>query len=161
MIYNKLELLDEDVFKEKREIYLKLDKRNKEFLENEPLKEEVLNKHFVINRVIGDLYFLKNTDLKLEFQISSKSIPGKVKPLTNGDILECKITKNQKNEFGFLEANFFKNTITGTIKYIDLENRIVYVQDLLDKIYYQYCFEKHEKEFIEAVLEKEVTINLK
>lgn len=160
-IYDKLELLDEDVFKEKREVYLKLDKRNKEFLENESLKEEVLNKHFVINRVIGDLYFLKNTDLKLEFQILSKSIPGKVKPLTNGDILECKIIKNQKNEFDFLEANFFKNTITGTIKYIDLENRIVYVQDLLDKIYYQYCFEKHEKEFIGARLEKEVTINLK
>ncbi|MGL5963590.1 MAG: competence protein CoiA family protein [Fusobacteriaceae bacterium] len=156
-IYNQLENLGEHVFKEKKQINLKIENELKTKQNSE---EEILNKNFFIEQIIGELYFLRSIDLKLEFKIVSKLITVKLKPLTSGDNLNCKIRKNKKNEFDLLEAIFIKDIVTGIIKFIDLETKIIYVQDLEDEIYYQYSFDKAEENIIKTLkLEDNITLS--
>ncbi|MGL5796853.1 MAG: competence protein CoiA family protein [Cetobacterium sp.] len=175
-IYDKLESLGEETYKEKGNIYLKLNnklkaienfeqattlsKANKEFLMKQNFKEETLIQTFIITNIIGELYFLENINLNLEFQISSKILLGKLIPLSNGDKLNCKIIKNNKNEYSILEAKFLTNhIIKGIVKYINLENKIIYIQNLSNKLYYKYSFEKNEKQIENLKIENIISIN--
>ncbi|MGL4987925.1 MAG: hypothetical protein ACRC5F_01575, partial [Cetobacterium sp.] len=89
-----------------------------------------------------------------------KILLGKLIPLSNGDKLNCKIIKNNKNEYSILEAKFLTNhIIKGIVKYINLENKIIYIQNLSNKLYYKYSFEKNEKQIENLKIENIISIN--